>query len=570
MSFSKFLMILLPCIIFTSNIHSKGFLKVKGISIVDETNQDFYLKGIGLGGWLLQEGYMLKTSGFANAEYQIRERIVDLIGEERTIEFYEKYWANYVREIDIKNIADWGFNSVRLPMHFNKMTDLSNTDTYFEKGFETIDTLLAWCKKYELYLILDLHAAPGGQSDENISDYNPDYPSLWESEINKEITIKLWKKLAERYADEKWIGGYDLLNEPKWDLGEDNIPLRELYIEITKAIREVDTNHIIYIEGNWFATNFKGLTPAWDDNMVYSFHKYWNPNNKEAIQSYLALREETQKPLWLGETGENSNTWFLDCVNLMKEYNIGWAWWPHKKIDNIAGPLSAELIPQYQTLLDFWNGKGDRPTSDFAYDALMKQTDKLLFENCKFQPDVIDALMRQSQESLTIPFKKHNLPGRIFAVDYDLGKLGDAYFDVEYHNIGIDGARKWNNDRQYRNDGVDIAKCDDEISNGYKVGWIDKDEFLKYTVDVSESGNYNIIIRYFSDNESAEMQLLLNDEVIIESVPLIPFDGKNKWRSIELQNVNLSKGTQSLIFFALKGGYNLNYFDFVLKSSSEK
>ena len=290
----RFRFLLLFFTFLSINIFAQGFLKVNGTNIVND-NGALLLKGIGLGGWLVQEGYMLQTSGFADAEHEIKSKILGLIGEQKTEDFYNKYWENYVREIDIKNIADWGFNSIRLPMHYNKLTDLSNLDFYYEEGFQTIDSLLSWCEKYNLYLILDLHAAPGGQSDEPISDYNPNQLSLWESAVYKDITVKLWKKLAERYADNEWIGGYDLINEPKWELGDDNATLRELYINITNAIREVDTNHIVFIEGNWFATEFTGLTPPWDENMVYSFHKYWNTNDVGPSRRNLHLEQPDRR-----------------------------------------------------------------------------------------------------------------------------------------------------------------------------------------------------------------------------------------------------------------------------------
>ena len=189
-----------------------------------------------------------------------------------------------------------------------------------------------------------MHAAPGGQSDEPISDYNPAYQSLWNSEQNKNLTVQIWRKIAERYKDKEWIGGYDLLNEPKWDLPPNNQPLRDLYIRITDTIRAVDNNHLLFIEGNWFATDFSGLTPAWDDNMAYSFHKYWNGNTQSSIQYLADLRNSTNRPLWLGETGENSNRWFVDCVELMKANNIGWAWWPHKKIESIKLGRTYKLV----------------------------------------------------------------------------------------------------------------------------------------------------------------------------------------------------------------------------------
>ena len=125
-----------------------------------------------------------------------------------------------------------------------------------EKGFALTDSLLSWCKANKIYLILDLHAAPGGQgNDQPIADRDTSLPSLWQSAANKQKTIALWKKLAERYANEEWIGGYDLLNETNWGFADandkngcaekGNEPLRQLLIDITKAIREVDQHHVI-------------------------------------------------------------------------------------------------------------------------------------------------------------------------------------------------------------------------------------------------------------------------------------------------------------------------------------
>ena len=541
---------------------AQGFLRVDGKKIVNDEGE-VLLKGIGLGGWLLQEGYMLKTSGFADAEHEIRENIVSLIGDERTDEFYEKYWENYVREIDINHIAEWGFNSIRLPMHYNKLTDLSNTDTYLEKGFQQIDSLLAWCEKNELYLILDLHAAPGGQSDEPISDYDPAFPSLWESETNKEITVKLWRKLAERYADREWIGGYDLINEPKWDLGNDNAPLRELYIDITNAIREVDTNHIVYIEGNWFATDFAGLSSPWDEQLVYSFHKYWNTNDLGSINYLLSLRDQTNRPLWLGETGENSNVWFTECVQLMDENNIGWAWWPHKKIDNISGPLSAELTPQYQQLLDYWNNTGPKPSADFAYAALLLQADKLKFENCKFQPDVIDALMRQPDDDATLPFKENIVPGRLFAVDYDLGKRGAAYNDAVYQNTKGPGGETWNNGWAYRNDGVDIEECTDDTTNGFNVGWTESGESLKFTIDVQSGGTFDLIVRYAANDGNGQIRFAMDNQFITGLTTLISTGGWQNWQSLVIKDIELTAGSHEMLVQFYFGGFNINYFDFV-------
>ena len=144
-------------------------------------------------------------------------------------------------------------------MHYNLFTlpieeePIPGENTWLDKGFGLTDSLVSWCAENDMYVILDLHAAPGGQGkDAGISDYDPSKPSLWESPENQAKTVALWKRLAEHYVDEPWIAGYDLINETNWEM-PGNAPLRNLYQEITDSIRSVDDRHIIFIEGNWFA-----------------------------------------------------------------------------------------------------------------------------------------------------------------------------------------------------------------------------------------------------------------------------------------------------------------------------
>ena len=158
--------------ILSCNSFSQSFLHTSNKKIVNGNGEEILLKGIGLGGWLVQEGYMLQTSSFANAQWEIRKKITDLIGETNTDAFYEKYRNNFIRKIDIDSIKSWGFNSIRLPFHYYLFTTNTNPPVFLNKGFQIIDSLLSWCKDDQIYLILDMHAAPGGQSDENISDYS--------------------------------------------------------------------------------------------------------------------------------------------------------------------------------------------------------------------------------------------------------------------------------------------------------------------------------------------------------------------------------------------------------------
>jgi len=385
-----------------------GFLRASDKSIVDGQGHEILLRGMGLGGWMLQEGYMLGIRK-EGTQHSIKSRITELVGKEDCAKFYQLWLQNHMTRTDVELLAKSGFNSIRLPMHYNLFTlpieeePVKGRDTWLVTGFTLTDNLLAWCKANRMYLILDLHAAPGGQGkDANISDYDPGKPSLWESDLNRKKTIALWRKLAERYAYEPWIGGYDLLNEPNWTFeGKDkngkedssNKPIWELYRGITQAIREVDTNHMIIIEGNGWGNNYNGFPGPWESNLILSFHKYWNPNTQEAIARFLALREKYRLPLWLGESGENNNKWFRDCTELVELNHIGWSWWPHKKVGSESCLLTVHRPGDFKAVVDYWNQSGTAPSRETAAKGLFELAENLKADNCGFNTNVARALI---------------------------------------------------------------------------------------------------------------------------------------------------------------------------------
>ncbi|MCP5063005.1 MAG: cellulase family glycosylhydrolase [Ignavibacteriae bacterium] len=550
-----FLLIIAP-------IFASGILKTDGKKIVDANGTEIIFKGIGLGGWLVPEGYMFNMSGFANSPTEIKNKIIEVVGEENAEIVFEEFRANFVTEADIDSIASWGFNNIRLPMHYDLLTPRNEPYVYTESGFELIDSLITWCKKKDIYLILDLHAAPGGQSAEPISDYDPNFPSLWDSEENKARTVDLWREIASRYVNEETVAGYDLLNEPAWgELGLQNIDLRNLYIRITNAIRTVDTNHIVYIEGNWFATDFTGLTPPWDDNMSYSFHKYWSEITTGSIQSYLTIRNNYNVPLWMSESGENSNSWFTDFVSLLDENNIGWTWWTIKKHDATSPLASVSVSPQFQILINYWNNGGTKPTVDYSMAALRLQIENYKIKNCDTKEDVLDALLRRPYNNDLIPYAENNIPGKIFGVNFDYGNLGTAFYDVSPSNTG-DGV--YNNGWIYRNDGVDIEPCSDQVTNGYNVGWIESGEWLKFTVNITETGKYKIKFRIAAQNSGGMLQLLL-DNVYLTNLIEVPLTGGwQNWQTLQVSDIELSAGKHELMIKFYFGGFNFNFMEFEL------
>lgn len=507
------LWLLASCLLHPS--YGQEYMRTSGKDILDADGKPIILRGIGLGGWMLQEPYMLRLSGVVQNQKQIRGKITELVGAERTAHFYNSWLQNFCTKSDIDSVAAWGFNSVRLPFHYNLFTlpveeeKTKGQQTWIEQGFVMVDSLLKWCGENRIYLILDMHAAPGGQgSDIPISDRDPERPSLWQDEENRKKTIALWKKLAERYADERWIGAYDLINETNWGFTDStdrngcaeksNTELRTLLMDITKAIRGADKKHMIIIEGNCWGNNYNGIFPLWDSNMVVSFHKYWNENDQPSVQPFVDYREQLNAPVWMGESGENSNPWFTSAITLLERNKIGWAWWPLKKM-GINNPFQVKTNEGYNRIVAYWKGEGARPEPEEAFQSLIQLAKDSRTENTIVHREVVDAMLRQVKDTTTVPYKQHVVKENsvVYAVDFDMGRMGQAYYSLDSGNYRVSRKEniQWNKGWTYRNEAVDIDTCSDPASNGYKVMKMQPGEWLQYTVFAEMPGAYTIGIR---------------------------------------------------------------------------
>jgi len=558
--------------------YGQGFLKANGKTIVDGKGQEVILRGMGLGGWMLQEGYMLKVQGIGQQQHVIRGELEKLIGKEKTDDFYRRWLANHTRKADIDSMAAWGFNSIRLPMHYNLYTlpveqePVAGQNTWLEQGFAMTDSLLRWCKANKLYLILDLHAAPGGQgNDLNISDRDPAKPSLWDSRANQEKTIALWRRLAERYANEPWIGAYDIINEPNWGFtnandkngcGEqENAPLKKLMVEITNTIRAVDKNHIIIIEGNCWGNNYNGILPPWDANTVVSFHKYWNYNDQASIQQFIDIRNQYNVPVWLGESGENSNVWFRDAIHLMETNHIGWSWWPLKKLGG-NNPVEVKTPAGYEQTLKYWAKEGSKPDGATAAVGALELAENIKIENTVFRPDVIDAMFRQVHTDKTKPFREHTITKAIAAADYDLGRNRYAYFDRDSGNyyIATGGERTTgNNGYAYRNDGVDIKT--DNSGSPY-ITDTQAGEWLQYTLTAPANGTYTLRLSVAATAAGGKVYAQVND-VKTKETAIPQTGGAEQWKTVNAGTVTLKKGRNVIRIYTVAGGYNFKSLELI-------
>ncbi len=339
-----------------------SFIKTNGSQLIDDEGNSIILKGTNLGNWLVPEGYMFKM-GQVNSPRKIDELLYELVGPDSLKRFWDGFLNNYITHDDIKYLKGIGCNHIRLPFHYKLFTD----DLYMgdrNAGFKYFDRLIEWCREEKMYLLFDMHCAPGGQTGDNIDD-SYGYPYLLKSQSSQDLLSEIWLKIATKYKDEPIVLGYDIVNEPiahyfAEELEDLNPKLFLLYQRIVKEIRQVDPDHTIFLNGSVWSGNFDVFEEMIDDNIVYEFHKYWFDVDQEAIQTYLDFREEHQVPIYIGETGENTDEWVTDFRVLLDENVVGWCFWPYKKMNNTRGIMNFEEPPDYHLITEY--AASDRST----------------------------------------------------------------------------------------------------------------------------------------------------------------------------------------------------------------
>ena len=308
----------------------EDFVRIEGQNLIKPDGSRLFIMGTNLGNWLNPEGYMFGFSR-ANSARFIDEMFCQLVGPDFTADFWKRFKDNYVTREDIEFIASTGANTIRLPFHYKLFTDEDYMGlSAAQDGFERVDSLVCWCRDNGLYLILDMHDAPGGQTGDNIDD-SYGYPWLFESEKSQQLFCDIWRSIAERYKDETTILGYELINE---NMDELNGKLEALHKRAVKAIREVDTNHIILLGGAQWNGNFKPFSDwKYDDKIMYTCHRYGGDPTKAAIQEIIDFRDKVDLPMYMGEIGHNTDEWQAAFCKTMRENNIGYTFWPYKKVD---------------------------------------------------------------------------------------------------------------------------------------------------------------------------------------------------------------------------------------------
>ena len=365
-----------------------GFVHRAGTQLVDGSGRLLLLRGMGVGNWMLPEGYMWRFGPGAESPREI-EALVSRLIPDSAAAFWRGFQQNFFTESDVQRIAESGFDHLRLPINSRLLID--DDGAFIEAGFAMIDDTIRWSRTHGLWVLLDLHGAPGGQTGTNIDDSPNNKPELFMEVRYRNLTIALWTEIARRYADETVVLGYDLLNEPipnEWTKLY-NPELARLYKDLTAAIRTVDDKHLIMYEGSHWATNWEIFTEVWDENSCLQFHKYWSPPDTATIAHFLEARSRLGLPIYMGEGGENNLEWLYTAWRLYESNGIGWNFWPWKKIDTRTSPASITPPARWAELVEHVAG-GPAPENPQAiFDELLEN---MKLENCVWQPAIVQAI----------------------------------------------------------------------------------------------------------------------------------------------------------------------------------
>jgi endoglucanase len=376
-----------------------GFVRAQDARLVDGAGRELLLRGVGLGNWLLPEGYMWGFGPGAESPREIEALTERLLGDRDAAAFWHGFRANFITEADVALIAASGFDHVRLPI--NSRVIQAEDGSPIEAGYDLIDRLIEWCRTHRLWVLLDLHGAPGGQTGTNIDDSPNQLPELFLEPRYRDLTRRLWRDLATRYRDETVVLGYDLLNEPlpnEWQhshVGE----LASLYRDLTADIRAIDPDHLIVYEGAHWATNWDLFTEVWDENSLLQFHKYWSSPDTASLAAFLETRDRLGLPIYMGEGGENTTEWIYTAFRLYESHGIGWNFWPWKKIATRTSPAS--IVPPVgwdRVVASIVDPDAISPADAREVFALF--VDDMRIENCHWQPEIVAALLGEGPVSV--------------------------------------------------------------------------------------------------------------------------------------------------------------------------
>jgi endoglucanase len=334
------------------------FLRTQGSQFVGADGQPVRLRGVGLGGWLNMENFI---TGYAANESLMRAAVRDVLGPDAYELFFERLLTVFFTDEDAALLARTGLNCVRVPVNYHHFEDDSAPLTIKPDGFRHLDRVIDLCARHGIYTVIDLHAAPGGQNHHWHSDNPTHVPLFWVHRDFQDRVVNLWEHLAAHYAGHPGVAGYNLLNEPA---DESRAVVGPFYQRLVAAVRAVDPDHILFLDGNTYSTEFDIFGPdgASTGNIVYACHDYAAAGlgrggpypgltdgtwfDAAALELKFRQRSEfsrrTGTPVWVGEFGPiytgdavrdaQRRQLLADQLEIYRRYDASWSIWTYKDL----------------------------------------------------------------------------------------------------------------------------------------------------------------------------------------------------------------------------------------------
>jgi aryl-phospho-beta-D-glucosidase BglC (GH1 family) len=344
-------------------------LRVSGSHLATGSGEAVRLRGVGLGGWLNMENFI---TGYPATEELQRRALREVLGEDAYHAFFDRFYETFFADDDARYLASLGLNCVRIAVNYRHFEDDDRPRELKEEGFRLLDRAVDICARHGLYTIIDLHAAPGYQNQRWHSD-NPTHASLfWAHRDFQDRVVLLWEALADRYRGNAWVAGYNPLNEPS---DPSRAVIGPFYARLHAAIRAVDPDTVLFLDGNRHATEFDMFGQPWP-NTVYTVHDYALPGfpdageypgvsrgryvDQAALEAKFLERTEymrqTGTPIWVGEFGpvytgdpvrdESRYRVLCDQLAIYDTYGAGWSLWTYKDI-GVQGLVYADPQSPY-------------------------------------------------------------------------------------------------------------------------------------------------------------------------------------------------------------------------------
>ncbi|KAL2828187.1 putative cellulase [Aspergillus cavernicola] len=316
-------------------------LRTSGSKIVNEAGEKVILKGAAIGGMLNMENFI---TGYSGHEHEHRAQMAAVLGEKKAKFFFDRLLHHFFTDDDAALFVSLGLNCIRIPFNYRHFIDDLDPDSFKPEGFAWLDRCIDLCRQHNIYVILDLHAVPGGQNQDWHCDSGISRAAFWDFKDHQDRALGLWEVLASRYAGNPVVAGYNPLNEPADPTldaaGRPGARLLAWYARAEKVIRSVDAEHILFLDGNTYAmdfTAFEDIPPL--PNTVYSIHDY-SKFGFPGMEQYTGTEAQKQQlhasferkvkfmrkagvPIWNGEFGPVYQDPERDGVETAKTANAG-------------------------------------------------------------------------------------------------------------------------------------------------------------------------------------------------------------------------------------------------------